>query len=191
MKLILALACMLQINLDGLTSAVNEEIRISLINKILEKKEDSDFAYLYDSITPNTRIIKVYTAAVMSDRRDTIPLDYNFTKSVKSRGFSYFLLYHVNDQKGLKIDAVADSSDFLLYPEQITSSFLNDVSRHFDINKVLFLTVNGVPGISVYFDDEIWIVEGNELTDLNSYVKKNYISKEYLDAYFLLPEERN
>jgi len=191
MRKILFLICILS-SFSGfskqLTSVVDKAEKDKIMKIILENRKTAQFDYLYKFLNENTRILRVFHAAVYFDNPDTINYSYDFSKNITNGGSDY-LLYNSNNDSA---NAFAyyldkDTNDLHLSPSvEIPESFLNDVKRYYKLDVVVFVALAGVPGLVVMVKDEVWVIDGNTRPDLNTYVKEYYPKLDELRNIFLL-----
>lgn len=78
-----------------------------------------------------------------------------------------------------------------LYPPitRKQENFIEDVSKYYNLDSVVFLTIYGVPGICIMADNDIWLIDGNKRMDLKSYIKDEYPNYPAYRYDFLIKEE--
>jgi hypothetical protein len=172
-----------------LTSIVDSSTRREMIKTILKNRKTAPFEYLYSYLNNSTKIIRVFHAAVYASNKDTVTFKYDLYKNLEI-GDRDFLLYNLanSDSASAFAEYFDDKSENrYLYPSlDLTESFLNDVRRYYDLDKVVFLALSGVPGLVVMVDNVIWVIDGNTRTDLNTYVKEYYPKLDEFRNIFLV-----
>ncbi|KAA5536821.1 hypothetical protein F0919_03890 [Taibaiella lutea] len=172
-----------------MTSVVDSNTKSEIIKRLISNKENAMFKYLYQDLSYKSKMIRVFNAAVIVDNKDSVSFNYDFVKNVKIRSANDYLIYNIGNKGRLKILASysIDSTDINLYPPlSVKESFLTDIEKYYNIDSVIFLALYGVNGICIMTENEIWIVNGNERTDLKTYVKENYSTLGELRNLFLL-----
>lgn len=158
------------------TSSVSDSNRKAIIKTLLDNKSKAEFPFLYKKLNETTRVIRVFFAHIEYSENASFSTD--FVKDLKMQNSTNNYWIYNQSSTGYEVlgnyNKEEDSTQMFLetgYESKYLNSIMDKVAN---LEEISFLRLNGVPGYCVLYKSKIWIIKGNEWTDLNTYLKSSY-----------------
>lgn len=155
---------------QNITSNVSDSEQKRIINTVIAQS-DKTYHYLINNNTKVIRSIGGYIKCIGSQSGPTYNMSY--VDSFMVNDTSNYWLYNYSDSSGYQVVSLFDNELGPMYLTGGESKLLNDINRYYGLENVFLICLVGV-GNCIIHDNDIWILDGNNQTELTSYFKERF-----------------
>lgn len=168
-------------NFNLLAQNFSDPLRVECQKKVIEAiKHDKNSR----EINSNTKIVRILDGYIKCSNKQFASYDISYLDSLMISDSSSYWAYNYSENKGCTVVAYFNfelGSGLLFGNETV---MLNNISKFYDLDKVVLLSLVGV-GYCFIYDDQIWIADGNIRTDLSTYLREKYSLIEFRNDFLL------
>lgn len=166
--------------------------RRNMIEQLIANKSKAEFPELYGQLNDSTKVIRLINGGIVIKNKDTATFDLDLMKHLRINTKDDYLFYNIEPNGHHKMIGGYAAYDthlgIQLYPPfSFRESYLDEIAKYYDLDNVVIMGLYGI-GSCIMVDKEIWIIEGNERTDLKTHVKETFRTLAELRNLFLLED---
>ena len=171
-------------------SFISESKQKKIINILLENKDKAEFPFIYDKLTDSSSVVEVFFAFI--ENNENVSFNTDFTNYlVVDTGMHNYLIYNKLVSECVVLgnyNTNEDPSQMFVEPGNQNLYLNRIIDKISNLKDVSILRLNGVSGYCVLYKNKIWVIEGDEWTDINSFFKKNYTLNQLKDIVLIKRE---